>query len=87
MWEFAKKPSALIRALLISLRKCSKTSFAELPVKHWHVSEEELVDSQCCGGLHREVLATGWTLQAGHVRAWASQKAENHENLHPHSTW
>lgn len=61
--------------------------FAELPAKYHHVSEEELVDSQCCGGLHREDLAEGWKSSAGHVGARASQKAENHEDLCPHGTW
>lgn len=66
MWVFAKKPFALIRALLISLRKCPKIGFADLPVKHCCVSEGQPVDPQCCGGLHREVLAVGWTPQSGH---------------------
>jgi len=84
--EFDTTPFAL-KELLIFLRKCSKTSFAGLPTKHWHVSENELVDSQCLGGLHREALAEGWTSSARHFRAWASQKAENRKDLCPYGPW
>lgn len=58
---------------MISLRKCSKIGFSGLPVKHWHVSEEEPADSVLWWN-SQWTAGNGWTPQGGHVRAWDSQK-------------